>query len=341
MTRTDPLIVYIHIPKTAGSTLNHILQRWDRAGMSHCEAIIDDPVRLRKAVANLTWISGHVSRDRMRSALSAVTERPLRLFTVLREPTRQLMSHYNWLIEIHHRGGAFYDGHPPQIKAISEQIRGTDNSDPAAVIENLKRYRGLLLNNQSKVALANPPDWFGPKMVERLQDFEAISSEHHLQDLIWHITDTDVSLDARENESGYHFDRAVFSDPLMQAFLRDHHAFDYRLYKLVREQELGAEPTPDIAEVPSESPAQTAAADTLAVTESPGLPEDRILRQLAYEIWRTTRFDLRPATDQTAEGRATGWTRDRGEMVLLARRVRRRLATRGVELTLADDEAIS
>ena len=342
MARTDPLIVYIHIPKTAGSTLNHILQRWDPAGLSHCEAIINDPVRLRAAVAKLTWISGHVTRDRMRAALSAVTDRPLRLFTVLREPTRQLMSHYNWLIEIYHRGPAFYDPHPQHIKAISEQIRGSDNSSPQAVIGNLKRYGGLFLNNQAKVALGDPPDWFGPKMVDRLRDYEAIATEQRFQDLIWQITDTDVTLDARENESGYHFDRAVFSDPVMQAFLRDHHAFDYRLYKLVLDQELyagplasgvaGHDPSADMAS--ADPITADLIADDLTDAAQPMSDEDRLLREFAREVWRVLRADPQTPGDTPADTHAD-WARDRAAMLTTARKVARRLQMKGITLSRA------
>jgi hypothetical protein len=339
MARTDPLIVYIHIPKTAGSTVNHILHRWDPAGVSHCEAIINDPARLRAAASKISWISGHVARGPMVKALRAVTDRPLRVFTLLREPTAQIASHYNWLIEIFHRGAAFYDGHPAQIREISETIRASDNSDPAVIMANLNRYKGLFLNQQSHVALTDPTSWFGAGMQAQLDAYEGIATESGLQDLLWRMTgEQTVLADRRENESGYHFDRSLFFGPQMQDFLRGRHAFDFKLYGIVSQLEAqpagAASPgaTSPVADSPMADAAVPVAPHTDDVTDGAEGPDNdaMIARELARALWHVTR-DI--DTPRDVAERRTEWEHDRPEMIAAAKKIMGRLMRKGVVFT--------
>jgi hypothetical protein len=229
-----PLIAYIHVPKTAGSTVNHVLKMWDRRGQDHCEAIIDDPARLAQRVADIRWISGHVTLPVMRDALSAVTARPTEFFGLVRDPTAQVISHYNWLIEIFHRGGEFYFGHPPEIREISERIRASDHADPAAIIANLSAFSGLFLNQQSRCVLGMVEEGLTEAdLREGLAAYACVTTEAELPELILRATGRRLEGAPRKNQSPYHFDRAVFATPELRAFLAEHNALDQRLYDLV------------------------------------------------------------------------------------------------------------
>ncbi len=230
----DPLILYVHVPKTAGSTVNALLARMYGEGRAHCEGVIARPADLGPLCGRMNWLSGHVPVDAFRSTVRRETARPLRLFTAIREPGAQIASHYNWLIEIFHRGEAFYNGHPEPIRRISETIRASDNSDPARVIANLDSYQGLFLNQQSHYVLGQRAGWGAGGVVQRLREYEHVATEDQLGDLVERMTGKRVEIDVTENASRYHFDPDVFQAPELRRFLAERHFYDFALYDGVR-----------------------------------------------------------------------------------------------------------
>lgn len=220
--RHKPLVVYVHIPKTAGSSINHALQGWGR-GTSHVERYRSEPAEFLKIAARADWISGHISRAQFEQLLVPL-DRPIRWFSSMREPGAHVASHYNWLIEIFHKGGKFYEGHNSKVKEISETIRASDNADPDQVIQNLNRFRGLFLNMQSRYLESRQGDAFAGG------DFEYVCDD----------SDIDMLLDCmgpgrrgvpRENASAYHFDKAIFRTAKLQSFLVKANADDYAAYR--------------------------------------------------------------------------------------------------------------
>ena len=168
--------------------------------------------------------------------LSTATPRPIHFFTALRDPAKQIASHYNWLIEIFHRSREFYDGHPPRVKEISERIRATDNASAAAVIAQIEDAPGLFLNQQSRMVLGeNLGDMSADMLRDRLSVFNFIAIEATLPNLLHHLLGEAMGRLTRENSSGYHFDPAVFQSPAMQEFLKDRHAADIKLYEFVNQ----------------------------------------------------------------------------------------------------------
>lgn len=236
---TRPLIVFIHVPKTAGSTVNRILAA-ARPGLEHCEAIIGQPEVLRRKLSDLDWISGHVPFDRMHAALRQATDRPLRFFTAVRDPIAQVASHYNWLIEIHHRGKAFYRDHPDHIRVISERIRASDNTDPAAIIENLDRYQGLFLNQQSLTVLGARFNWSSGQLPRHLRAYDYIATERTLPTLIGRLAGPLAERPPRENVSPYHFDVSIFRQGPVRNFLMRNNFLDWTLYRALADRHVRA-----------------------------------------------------------------------------------------------------
>ena len=226
----QPLIFFVHVPKTCGSTINAILHEELADGVSHCESIIANDTALAEAAATVDWMSGHVDLSTAQRRLAATTDRPVRFFTCLREPTAQVMSHYNWLIEIYHRGGDFYEKHPAAIKLMSETIRGS-RVDASGIIANLERYAGLFRNCQSRMVLGANFDWDAEALHKRLSEYEAISPDSSgLSSLLSQMLGRDFSIaDRRENVSSYRFDSRVFESEAMQAFLRQWNVLDHML----------------------------------------------------------------------------------------------------------------
>lgn len=103
------MLAFIHIEKTAGTTIDHILR--SSYGIRHCEV---RPLRKQKDVfkpfspadlrltvrlhpAGLRSIAGHSVTPYM--GLEQV--RPLRYFTFLRDPLKQCASYYQYLVDRH------------------------------------------------------------------------------------------------------------------------------------------------------------------------------------------------------------------------------------------------
>ena len=228
-----PLIFFVHVPKTAGSTVNRMLERFDANGRAHCEALLKQPDKMREAAETLTWMSGHIGLTGAREKVVEVTDRPVRLFTCMRNPTAQVMSHYNWLIEIFNKGERFYERHSDRIKEISATLRAADNNDPATVIANLEVFNQLFLNFQSRPVLGRGFNWNKDSLIERLDAYEFIASEATLGDLFETMTGTRPEEEVFENTSRYNFDKAVFSTPEVRDFLRRNNTLDEILYGIV------------------------------------------------------------------------------------------------------------
>lgn len=231
------LFVFVHIPKTAGSTINHYLQQSILNGQDHIEQWLEKNALARERIEGLDWVSGHVSFPAMRAFLSQASPRHMRYFSTFRDPIEQITSHYNWLIEIFHKGESFYNSHPEVIKKISEKIRHSNNEDISQIIANIKTFPGLFLNQQSRVLLGEDcPKLSTQQVLDRLKVYEFVATERHIPALIEKMTGTLVAEPSQENKSGYHFDPAVFRTPEMQDFLGRHHKSDIHLYDLLIRQ---------------------------------------------------------------------------------------------------------
>jgi len=93
MAEADPIVLFLHIPKTAGSTLRHIIERQyppDAILIQHQPAIHQvlgalpsgNVDRLRVVMGHL-WFGAH-----------ALLPRPATYLTVLRDPIDRIISHY-------------------------------------------------------------------------------------------------------------------------------------------------------------------------------------------------------------------------------------------------------
>lgn len=102
------LMVYIHIPKTAGTTLREIVKQQYPEGVVDLDVI--DPAAypdflpplvapLTTANSKIKWVNGHFSM-RVKNYFPATTK----YVTLLRQPVEQVVSHYHYIRR--------YPGHP-------------------------------------------------------------------------------------------------------------------------------------------------------------------------------------------------------------------------------------
>ena len=232
--RQTDLIVFVHVPKTAGTTVARHLSAAGLRGQDHIEHWLDHPDRATDRLQNLDWVSGHIPLPRMRSFLSSVTQRRLRFFSAIRSPVDQVASHYNWLMEIYYRGEEFYNRHSKEIHAISERIRKTDNTKPGSIITQLMAECGLFQNQQSRTVLGRTaPNLTTSQLEDILEEFEFVATEADLPCLVYKMTGTRSQVTHRDNKSSYHFDASIFRSPEILEFLAEFNSADHLLYDVV------------------------------------------------------------------------------------------------------------
>ncbi len=251
-----PLLVFIHIPKTAGSTLNgHLLRHFGAAtsprGWPMVEGLVPGPIldlsvvgrflaprlargathvgymrydhpRMTAALQQASWVSGHVFRPEMEEHV-ARAGRQAHYFTIVRDPVAQLASHYQWWIEIYARGPWRYFRYEPFWRDLSKQIRATDNTDVRAIIKVLEERGELFLNFQHGYVAG---DMDTDAAIDR---FAAIGLDSDVAGVAEAMTG--VRPKARHsNVSRSRFDRSVFQHPEMKEFLAERHSLDLDLY---------------------------------------------------------------------------------------------------------------
>ncbi len=237
--RRDPLIVFVHVPKAGGSTVNTHLRQFSANGIDHCQRYLRDKARLARIVQNVDWISGHIGFPPFRTLLSRLTDRELRFFTCVRDPAEQVASHYNWLIRIRRKSLLGYLRHPADIRRVSRRLRGSDNGDPAAVAANLAAHPALFFNVQTRYVFGGKPAQRPRTMAQGLARYEAITTTEGIGALVAKMTGDAAPAALRENASPYQVRADLFRDGPVRALLDRENARDTALFDAVRVAEAG------------------------------------------------------------------------------------------------------
>lgn len=123
----SPKLFFMHIAKTAGSSLNAFLASHYQATRvwTHLEGNQNwDPDFI---VRNYDFLSGHL---RIRKVGKMMNLAPYHKITLLRSPLDQLVSHLCWVRHISEdESSRFFRNHPEHIQALSLQLKATDFSD--------------------------------------------------------------------------------------------------------------------------------------------------------------------------------------------------------------------
>lgn len=226
--RTDVLKALVHVPKVAGSTLNAHLARW-RPGISHVHHYAERPDRLRRKLRRASWVSGHMALNEMNALLAATCDRPVEYFGVVRDPVEHVASHYNWFIEIRHRGYLFYRRHRRDIRDLSDVFHASDNRDPDIVAKNILLNPIYFLNVQARYLFGNDLD------LESFSAFSPLFARYsglttEIDMLALQMTGTGLKVEETKNVSAHHFDRTVFRSQEMLDFLQEYNRHDIRLF---------------------------------------------------------------------------------------------------------------
>src|SRR5580698_9795680 len=134
-----PLIVFVHVPKAAGSTVNKFLSECSHRGRSITRRKYLEKSKFVEYARTADWISGHIGRDIFAHSLIWL-ERKVEYFATVREPIAQLVSHLNFSLDrstLDH----YFKTHSTKEKTLDSDIRSTDFSDPSSVKDLLLAYK--------------------------------------------------------------------------------------------------------------------------------------------------------------------------------------------------------
>lgn len=229
-----PLKALIHIPKTAGTTMNAALAA-SGPGAAHIERFAARPARLARAVARADWVSGHLPLRDMERLLGAATDRRLALYGLVRDPVAQIASHYNWWYVVYHRGPLSWWRQGAPFRALSRRIRAADPGDPAQVIAQLEGNAPLFLNMQADYLLGTRARLDHDEIRARLARLAHVGLNEDLDALAGAMG---VAPPARaRNRVRYHFDKRIFFEGPVRNWLEEAHGADLALYRVVREMQ--------------------------------------------------------------------------------------------------------
>lgn len=220
-----PLIFFVHVPKTAGSTVNAVLKEHIPNGRDHMQAILGDDLRLRRSASNLSWMSGHVDRDKIEARIRGLTNRPVRFFACVRHATAHQVSHYNWLLV---QGEKFDKG--SHFNKISLAMK-RNGFTPDGVIRTLTQFPNLL-NFQADFLLGR--DFQGDETEIRAalaRRFEMVASDP--DELVSAMLGRRTVTMRRDNVASYAFNPAIFYDSKVLDFLAERNRKDETLYRVV------------------------------------------------------------------------------------------------------------
>lgn len=159
------MIAFIHIKKTAGKTIKHIMQR--ELGIFHCDAKRwhpDDPyfsaadlARLRRIYPWLRSIAGHSVRAY--GDLQQASPAPL-FYTFLRDPVRRTVSQYQYeMRKARHGDKPFEDwlADPARHNLQVQSLAGTADLDEALrILEHEVTFVGLQEQFEESLLLLRP-----------------------------------------------------------------------------------------------------------------------------------------------------------------------------------------
>jgi len=129
LSKTDKKIYFLHIPKTAGTSLNDLI-----AGLFPQELVTthiesnNELFQNRSLLKVMMFLSGHIPFRNIKKRINL--EEYFKL-TVLRDPFQQLISHLNCVQSLsENTSSKFFKNHAPEIKELSLDLRKRNLEDP-------------------------------------------------------------------------------------------------------------------------------------------------------------------------------------------------------------------
>lgn len=227
-----PLLAFVHVPKTAGSTVKNVLGLCSPRGYAYCETMIHKGQEFVNHVLGYDWVSGHVTLEALYAALGWLG-RPIEYFSVAREPTSHVISQLNYSLERQTRPG-YLQTNSLEEQMFDAEVRRIDFTNPYSVIGFLLKYDGQVMNMQSRLLLGVDFHWIPEvEMKRRLATYCYIATEKTIAEMcrtFGFVRLPEGYADRRDNKARKHFGTEVFDSPELKEFLAWRNRYDERLY---------------------------------------------------------------------------------------------------------------
>lgn len=185
-------LLYVHIAKTAGSTVNKVISSWfpQESSLVHAESSAN---WFEQAYdENLKYLSGHIPYTKF--IQSDIVQSFYSKAITFREPYSHVISHLAWIRALAlDNNKAKYNAHPDYIQKLSDKLARYDLSNPLEItklIESLNGSEFQLLDNtqtryiRSEVNKASVEKSDLVSAIENLNNFEFIGTDNDISEFL-------------------------------------------------------------------------------------------------------------------------------------------------------------
>lgn len=222
-------LVYIHIPKTAGSSISKVLQGagqgvWFR----HGELEASDP----QQIWDLDYLSGHFTRKALNNWIKRhrLSMKDVKVMTVIRHPFEQLQSNLGFPFELAARGEEIEEPWMKEMLALDPN----SPADLCSVLEN----NPWILNLQWQYLVSGSYLQKALEEIDRIVIFPKVSEAVDYASQV--LGGPPVSASVHENASRQKYvPAAVFGQSPLRERILEHHALDTQLFSEIVSRRLG------------------------------------------------------------------------------------------------------
>jgi hypothetical protein len=238
-------LLYVHIAKTAGSTVNKVVSSWFGGDKSIVHAESKDGWEELVEQEEVNYLSGHIP---FKAFLRLPQIRCYKKAITFREPYAHVVSHLSWIRALSLvENRARYDQHPEYIQGLSDKLSNCDLSVPSQLTELIKSFNSLeyrlLDNTQTRYIRTdltkNVVDGIDfSDALENLKDFDFVGFDNNIGGFLGRIASeygVDYKIDGRRenvlsNKFGLDLNNQAIKEALMPLV-----KFDLELYEKVQE----------------------------------------------------------------------------------------------------------
>jgi len=236
-------LLYVHIAKTAGSTVNKVLTEWfgQDSSLVHAESKIHWKDRVKNK--NVKFLSGHIPYQVFNKASELNSYKKAITF---REPYSHVVSHLSWIRALSlQENKARYKAHPKYIQILSDKLASYDLSCPMRLTEVINsfipiEYR-LLDNTQTRyircdIDKVSVDDIDFISAVDSLKCFDFVGLDNDISGFLAQIADEyafeNIEEERRENVLNDKFGMDI-NRPEIKEALFPLVQYDLKLYDVV------------------------------------------------------------------------------------------------------------
>jgi hypothetical protein len=236
-------LLYIHIAKTAGSTVNKVLSEW--FGLQNSLVHAESKHNWNELIIQqkIDFLSGHIP---YRAFLKVGALQFHKKAITFREPYSHVISHLAWIRALAlTENRARYEAHPEYIQKLSDKLANCELSSPEQITNAINSFNSLehrLLDNtqtryiRTEIAKESVDDTDLSAALDNLKHFDFVGTDHDISGFLAAIA-ADYGFeykmeDRRENVLNNKFGLDI-NNPSIQAALLPLVKYDLKLYKMV------------------------------------------------------------------------------------------------------------